>query len=69
MKGLTKYEVEYRKNNDVMFSIDDPFALNNKEVKQILKKKEKTIMARGREYLKVNGVKKTFLKLVRVFKK
>ena len=64
MEGLTRQEVEYRKNNDVMFSIDDPFESNNKMMKKLLVKKENNKIIRGFDFWKENGTFKTIKRLI-----
>lgn len=57
--------VEYRNNNDVMFSIEDPFALNNKEMKRLLTSNvNKSNYQKVVESFKRDGFKSTFLKIV-----
>lgn len=57
--------VKYRDNNDVMFSLEDPFALDNNQMKRILNNKiysknyQKVI-----ESFKRDGAKSTFLKII-----
>lgn len=59
-----KLRVEYRKNDDVMFSIDDPFELNNKMMKKLLVKKENNKIIRGFEFWRKNGTFKTIKRLI-----
>ena len=59
-----KLRVEYRKNNDVMFSIDDPFALNNNDVKKMLRLKKENNTSKVLNSLKDNGIKVTFSKIL-----
>ena len=57
--------VEYRSNNDVMFSIEDPFALSNKEMKRLLTSNaNKSNYQKVVESFKRDGFKSTFLKIV-----
>ena len=51
--------VEYRKNNDVMFSIDDPFALSNKKMKKMLNPSKANLFEKGIKYFRDNGLKNT----------
>ncbi len=62
--------VEYRSNNDVMFSIEDPFALSNKEMKHILTGKASAKKAeRAIEILKNDGFCALCKKMVEVAKR
>lgn len=60
-----KLRVKYRQNNDVMFGIEDPFALSNSEMKHLLSGNntpsnyQKVIKS-----FKRDGVKSTFLKII-----
>lgn len=57
--------VEYRSNNDVMFSIEDPFAFSNKEIKRLLMSSaNKSNYQKVVESFKRDGFKSTFLKIV-----
>ena len=57
--------VKYRSNNDVMFGIEDPFALSNKEMQYLLKSDmNKSNYQKVLESLDRDGVKSTFLKIV-----
>lgn len=64
-----KLRVQYRSNNDVMFSIEDPFAMSNAEMKQRL-----TASGNVSNYRKVvesfkrDGAKSTILKIVKHLK-
>ncbi len=61
--------VKYRSNNDVMFSVEDPFAMGNREMKDILiKGVNKSNYQKVVESFKRDGVKSTFLKIVKHIK-
>lgn len=63
-----KLRIQYRSNNDVMFSIEDPFALSNKEIKYILKNKKPSLIKLGVDSLKKDGVVETWKKVKEVMK-
>lgn len=50
---------QYRKNNDLMFSIENPFALSNDEMKDLLKNSNPGKITKLRRRLKRDGVKET----------
>lgn len=61
-----RLRAQYRNNNDVMFSLEDPFALSNREIAQMLKKhkkKEVSLIKMGLMSLKEEGVKATWDKV------
>lgn len=47
-----------------MFSIDDPFALNNNDVKKMLRLKKENNTSKVLNSLKDNGIKVTFSKIL-----
>lgn len=69
-KIADKLRVQYRSNSDVMFSIEDPFALSNKQIARKLKgkkKKETSLIELGLLSLKMDGVKSTWKKMKMYF--
>ena len=63
--------MQYRGNTDVMFSIQDPFSLNNRKIAQMLKhkkKKELSLIKLGVMSLIEDGVKVTWKKVKNIFK-
>lgn len=57
--------VKYRSNHEIMFSIEDPFALSNKEMQNVLSVGvSKSNYQKVVESFKRDGVKSTFLKIV-----
>lgn len=62
--------VSYRKNNDVMFSIDDPFLLSNKELRIMLNTgKSKGYFYKVIDSLRKDGIRSTGLKIINCFKR
>lgn len=65
-----KLRVRYRNNSEVMFSIEDPFALSNKEVSTLLSKgPNDSNYKKVIQSFKRDGAKSTILKIVNRLKK
>lgn len=57
--------VKYRENSEIMFSIEDPFALDNAQMKHLLSGKiSKNNYHKVMESFRRDGVKSTFLKII-----
>ncbi|MBR4983267.1 MAG: hypothetical protein IKY94_11990 [Lachnospiraceae bacterium] len=65
-----KLRVKYRNNRDVMFSIEDPFALSNREISQkFTASSAMTNYQKVVDSFKRDGVRSTFLKIINVLTK
>ena len=51
-----------------MFSIEDPFALSNKEMERLIANKKENLVDKGIKSLKENGIKNTAEKILRYIK-
>ena len=61
-----RLRMKYRRNTDIMFSIEDPFSLSNRKIAQMLKhkrKKEFSLIKLGVMSLREDGVSSTWNKI------
>lgn len=61
--------MRYRENYEVMFGVDDPFALSNEQIREMLGRKREGNCRKVMESLKRDGVRVTWEKIVERFRK